>query len=338
MGARDGDDLRIPVWGLRPIVEQLARAGVDSSPLLAEVGIDPALFDRSDATVSLTSTIALWELAPAACADEAFGLHAAEGSEIDRLGIVAVINYLASASDDMGTALTRVNRYLNLLPGPRTYDLTTSGDEAIWSIGSRSARTPNRHALEYSAAMMLRSSRRDGNAAFRPIEVCFQHGAPRDSREHIRIFDAPVRFVAEFNGMRFDGRAMALQPRRADPVVAATLEKALAVALPSSDGLVDRVRRRIGERLRDGPPSLDAFARDMGMSARTLQRRLADDGESYQSLVDDLRRRAALEYLERSDFSVAEIAYLIGFSDLAAFHHAFKRWTGRTPGSFRRIG
>jgi AraC-like DNA-binding protein len=86
------------------------------------------------------------------------------------------------------------------------------------------------------------------------------------------------------------------------------------------------------------PMSLAAFARDIGMSERTLQRRLSDEGESYQSLVDDVRRRFALEYLERSKFTVAEVAYLVGFSDLASFHHAFKRWTGRTPGSFRQSG
>jgi AraC-like DNA-binding protein len=101
--------------------------------------------------------------------------------------------------------------------------------------------------------------------------------------------------------------------------------------LPRGADLIERTRRAIGGRLRGGDPSLEGVAREMGMSERSLQRHLRDHGSSFNALADEVREATACLYLEQPDMALAEIAFLLGFSDQSSFNRAFKRWTGLTP-------
>jgi len=105
--------------------------------------------------------------------------------------------------------------------------------------------------------------------------------------------------------------------------------------LDYDDGLPTRVRRQIARSLSQGVPTMSDVASRFGMSGRTLQRRLADDGHSFQDLVDSARRELAERLLRLSDYSLAEVAFLTGFSEQSAFTRAFKRWAGQTPRSYR---
>jgi AraC-like DNA-binding protein len=99
--------------------------------------------------------------------------------------------------------------------------------------------------------------------------------------------------------------------------------------------LVDDVRGAVADALPDGQPSKMYIARRLGMSERTLHRRLAEQGESFQALATDARRDAAEALLKSDTRNVAEVAFLTGFGDQSAFTRAFKRWTGQTPAAFR---
>lgn len=105
--------------------------------------------------------------------------------------------------------------------------------------------------------------------------------------------------------------------------------------LPRGPDLVERTRRAIGERLRGGDSSLEGVARELGTSARSLQRHLNQLGYSYNSLADEVRAATAKLYLEQPDIAIAEVAYLLGFADPSTFNRAFKRWTGETPARAR---
>jgi AraC-like DNA-binding protein len=169
--------------------------------------------------------------------------------------------------------------------------------------------------------------------------VRFKHEEPPDTSEHTRIFGCPVRFGADVNAIVFDPALLALPLRSADPVLAEILaaadDEALA-RLPGTTSTADVVRRRLPELLTNGEATLAVTARAVGMSERSLQRRLRDDGVSYQKLLDDVRRELAEHYLARDDLSTADVAFLVGFSDPASFHRAFKRWTGVTPAQHRQ--
>ena len=112
------------------------------------------------------------------------------------------------------------------------------------------------------------------------------------------------------------------------------LEQELA-SLPDEDELEHKVRRAVSEKLSEGVPTLTEIATALGMGARTLQRRLSDKDQSFQGLVDLARRELAQQLLLETDYSLAEIAFLTGFSEQSGFTRAFKRWSGQTPRSYR---
>jgi AraC-like DNA-binding protein len=105
---------------------------------------------------------------------------------------------------------------------------------------------------------------------------------------------------------------------------------------PSHESIVDSVRGVVVTRLAHGVPDVDAVARQVSVSPRTLQRRLAAEGMSYQQIVDDVRRDAAGRLLADPSLAVSQVGYLLGFSEPSAFHRAFKRWHDSTPQEYRQ--
>jgi AraC-like DNA-binding protein len=170
--------------------------------------------------------------------------------------------------------------------------------------------------------------------------VTFVHRVPPDITEHERVFGCAVRFEAEHNRMLIDRRSWESPTTGAQPGVLQVLAEhasLLVERLPRAPDLVERTRRAIGERLRGGDPSLESVARALGMSPRSLQRRLRELEYSYNDLADEVRAATARLYLEQPDIAIAEIAYLLGFSDQSTFNRAFKRWTGQTPARSRAL-
>jgi AraC-like DNA-binding protein len=122
-----------------------------------------------------------------------------------------------------------------------------------------------------------------------------------------------------------------------NPEVAAATERVALDYLARLDrnDTVTQVRQRIRERLPSGVPSQAEVARALALSPRTLARRLEEAQTSFTALLDETRRSLAEQYLQRTDFSVAEVAYLVGFAESSSFNRAFRRWTGRAPGDAR---
>ena len=102
-------------------------------------------------------------------------------------------------------------------------------------------------------------------------------------------------------------------------------------ARPKADDIVFEAQRLITTLLPSRQPKIDAVAQELGMSSRTLTRRLAEDGLTYKDLLDELRRKLALQYLRDKRISIKKVAYLLGYSEISAFYHAFRRWTGSSP-------
>ncbi|HYY42110.1 MAG TPA: helix-turn-helix domain-containing protein, partial [Pyrinomonadaceae bacterium] len=169
--------------------------------------------------------------------------------------------------------------------------------------------------------------------------VSFQHPQPADTTEHRRIFRAPVHFDQPRNELVLDRALLALPLARADAGLCALLDRhaqELLARLPQRDDTTAQVRRLLSDALSGGDPNIAAVARQLGLSARTLQRKLRAEGTSYQDLLDLMRRDLARRYLQERDMAVCEVAYLLGFSGPSAFHRAFRRWTGVTPKEFRQ--
>jgi AraC-like DNA-binding protein len=179
-------------------------------------------------------------------------------------------------------------------------------------------------------------------ASHEPLEyeVWFTHPEPADPHEYALTFPGAVfRFEAPFNGFTTPARYLTVPVQGADPNLHTLIRKhaeAMLAELPRAHSLTERVRAMLAEQLANGAPSLGQIARHVSMSERTLARHLEDEGTTYKALLEDLRRRLALRYVRRSELPFSEIAGLLGFSQTAAFHRAFRRWTGRTPLEYRR--
>ena len=165
------------------------------------------------------------------------------------------------------------------------------------------------------------------------------NAAPRDTTEHLRLFGVVPAFAQPSNEIRFDASILPREVSGSDrsllPAVEQRLQEVLA-AEPGDDPWLARLRVEVASRLCDGHPTLQDLAPRLGVSARTLQRQLAERGLVYRDLVQQARHQLAFQYLERTDTDLTEIAFLLGYSELSAFAHAFRRWTGASPGAHRR--
>lgn len=324
------------------ILRAAAERGVDIPALCSACSHDPAVSRAPDARITLATEVALWNEAARQAGDDAFGLHAAE---LVSLGAFDVIGYAVRTAPTLRAALERMARYNRLVHDVAEISLADDGDATRLEHAFRAGNDgPCRHAAEFTLAVIVVMSAQIVGAPVRPRAVEFHHGAPaRDAvalAEHTRLFGVEPRFAQRANALVFDRATLARPVLAADPNLARIIERhaeALLAARPGpAQSTAERVRRVLAGALGEGDASLRAVAARLRMSERSLQRKLAHESVTYDTLVDAMRRDLALQYLADPKIAVAEVAYLLGYSEPSPFHRAFKRWTGLTPTEARR--
>jgi len=194
-----------------------------------------------------------------------------------------------------------------------------------------------REPAEIWAAAHLSTLRRLTGRDLLPLEVAFPHGPPADDRRHRALFRAPIRWDAPRIELRFDAAILQLPLTRADRDLFRYLERrveALRAELQETS-IVTQARLHIEQALAHGEPAIGDVAKRMGIAERTLQRRLGEEGRSFSALLDEIRRERAELLLRDPRLGTGEIAFLLGYSEPAAFFRAFRRWTGTTPRAWR---
>jgi AraC-like DNA-binding protein len=190
------------------------------------------------------------------------------------------------------------------------------------------------------AAMCLQVARTLTGMTVAPQSVAIAAPRPARTDELERFFAAPLRFDAPLSALTLSSEQLALPMRKADPALLAVLTRhaeEILARLPAAPGRwIDQVRRALVESFRAGDPDLAGVARRFAVTPRTLQRRLREEGSSFQTLLDDARHDLALSYLRDPRRTTSEVAHLLGFHEASAFYRAFHRWTGLTPAAFRR--
>ena len=312
----------------------LTTLGYDPAPFLQTRGIDSKTLLDPDATVPMSACVGLLVESERATGDDNIGLHVAEHAE---LGSFDVHFYAMVSSPTLGAAFERLCRYQRLIHETSQVRLERSGDRAILSHHLAGGLAAPRQTAELLLAAWVRAGRVVTGTKWSPAEVRFAHRAPRDSRDHDRFFGAPLRFAAGENALVLPAALLDLPCRRTDPSLLSLLDRYAADRLdgPLATTIADRARAALSEQLRAGNVTAHGLAARLNVSVRTLHRSLASEGTSYRRLLDQLRLDIAARHLLDDRMSVAEVAFLVGFSELSAFHRAFKRWTGRTPLTFR---
>jgi AraC-like DNA-binding protein len=319
------------------IVKAAVALGVTSQCLYEAVNLSPAILDDPDARIPFAKIVSLYEQAAALTGDDSFGLHVGESVDPKAFD---VLGYSVINSPTFGAALDRIVRY-NFI--------WTDGSDFAVEIGNPNASiiyryldelpAQCRHDAEMTLAAIAVLGRFITDADWVPSSVSFQHEQPRHTAEHERIFRCPLRFKAGRNELIFSSATLDLPIVRADPGLCAVLDRhaeELLAKYPHEDTLIERLRTIIKEQLNGGDASLERVAGQLGMSGRTLQRKLRDHRTSHQELLDQMRKDLAMRYLREPEMAICEVAYLLGFSESSALHRAFKRWTGMTPSEYRR--
>jgi AraC-like DNA-binding protein len=199
----------------------------------------------------------------------------------------------------------------------------------------------NPMSVEYFASLMILDLRQETGGRFRASCVSFRH-QPDDVSEFERVLDCRIQSNAALDSVSIDADVLAMPLNRHDSVLRQVLEtqaNEILARLPKRQGLAADVQRVLAERVAGGAVSdvrVEAVARELATSGRTLQRKLTAQGVSYQELLDEARKQAAGRYLGESVFAIGEVAYLVGYSEPAPFYRAFKRWYGVTPEAYRQ--
>ncbi|MBZ5554633.1 MAG: AraC family transcriptional regulator [Acidobacteriia bacterium] len=319
------------------ILDAVRRAEVRSGELFDTVKLDTSALDDPEARIPYHTLVTLYEQGSRLTGDDAFGLHLAERITPQMFDVVG---YAAMNSPTLGEALMRVIRYDRIWTDGSKYRLEREGPIVRILYEYTSPDPKNcRQECEASLAGLVCVGRSLTGVRWTPLEVNFKHPCPGDTSEHGRIFGAPVRFLMPANEMVLDRQLLDQPLVKADLGLCAVLDRhatEMLDGLPRQVDLIARLRRTLAQSLRGGSPGVEALARELGMSTRTLQRRLSEEGTSYHRLLEDLRHDLSRKYLLEPGLATGEVAYLLGFSEPSAFHRAFRQWTGMTPGDYRQ--
>lgn len=310
--------------------------GADPMALAERTGIAPDDLNDPDARVPYARYIALMRAAKELTGEPALALHLGQAGDLREVSVVGLICH---AAPTMAAALGELNRFGRLvaeldIPGRADRFQIEPRDNGLWMIDTRLDPDSFPELTEETwSRFVAESARHFPDAVFaRAIHVT--HPAPAYAEEYERIMGVPVTYSSDVNAVMIDPTWLDLPLHAPNSYVFGVLSshaQALLDSLEDDDGIRRRVERLLIPSLHTGAPGMDHVAGELGMSRQTLYRRLKAAGIGYEALVDDLRRRMALHYLDGQKVSVSETAYLVGFSDPASFSRAFKRWTGSSP-------
>jgi len=325
--ARSPADGTVSVHVVRALVLGAQAHGIALSDIkqrlsLPDDALTPELLADTDARAPALLALRLWRELPSWSGDEAaFALRLAE--RVASLGMTAAW-WIVQSSNTWREGLERALTYQRLLHDHNRSHLVPERDGVryVHQVGDAAFRAPSA-ALEFGMALIVHLTRRSTSAHVLPSKVRFQHAAPGDLRLHHEIFGTRIEFLADADEMHFDAATLALPHSSAEPQLRELLEshaRALLAKLPSATDASARVRQALAEALPTGRFDLPSVAKRLGLSARTLQRRLRDEQTSFEALIDEVRKELALRYLLDARLGIEEAALLLGFSESRAFH------------------
>lgn len=324
------------IKAVRVCVLAAAQSGVAPAAAAARLGLDPALLGDPHARVPNSLFLRAWDELPAVAGDEELGLRAAAAACQQPFDI---IDYVCAQVPTLREAIERMLRYQRLLNDDAELSLTIEGSEARLTMRLAAVPCAPRHFSEFVIATWILRARNLIGLDFLPHRASFQHMAPPDIEPHRRLFGSPLAFRESANGLTFARELLDAPVRSSDPALGVLLERhatELLGKLPPRDSIVHRVKAHLLAALPGELPPIEATARALGASGRTLQRTLQAEGTTYQAVGDEVRRDLSLGYLRDPQRTVSEIAFLLGFNEVAAFTRAFRRWTGEAPSAFRQ--
>jgi AraC-like DNA-binding protein len=315
----------------------LRERDVSPSRLLRKAGLSAAQVDTSQARIGAASQVAFLELAASALGEPLLGFTLGRDFDLRQIGL---LYYAAASSATLGDALDRAERYSSIVNEGIGIQCTRSADLRISVRYAGVSRVVGRQQAEFLITAVLRVCRTLTNSRLTPKAIRLVHPRLGDPSEFESFVGRRIAFGSDSDELVFDAGARQIALAGADPYLSQMLlrycEEALSARRPNANPLRIAVENAIPPLLPHGRARIGVVARQLGLSSRTLRRRLADEGLNFSELLDQLRADLATSYLRQSSLGVSQIAWLVGYRGVSAFTHACVRWTGMTPGQFGR--
>jgi AraC-like DNA-binding protein len=329
-----------PVVKISMIVRCLGEEGIAADRALAGTGVSEAALSSPQTRVSITQVIECYRNAMQLSQDPWFAYHTGLRFHLSTYGLYG---FAMLSSPCFRETVGFLVRYHALATPLADIAFSEHDGRALWTIDPRAHPLVDldlyRFLVELHWGVMISLHRDFMGGAFAAREATVAYAAPVDAADYPKVFGFPVRPGEAANTLAFDSSWLDRPAELGNPLVYPTIVAlcdALLEELERREGLAGQVRRALLAR-GSRPASADEIAAELKLSPRTLRRRLQEEETSFREVLDELRAEMAIKYIRETDFSVDEIAAVLGFSEPAAFRHAFRRWTHAAPSRFRDL-
>lgn len=324
---------------MRGLARELELQGCNAPSLFARVGLDFALLDSPEARYPVHQTTLLWQQAVHATGDETLGLKAIRHITPATFHAVGLS---VMASETLEQAFGRMRRFADLVTDASEIDLLSSDSEFVVELKLKEGAQPAHQSTDGFLCLLANAGKGLGEPGLMPLRVELSRPEPEPQHKDYfeRSFDASLLFGCKAMRLVFALATVQTRLKGANPLIAEHLDQASLAAierLKPTNSASRLLRTWVVTQLDKGAPSIELAAAHMNMSARNLQRKLADEGSSLAAIVDDIRQSEAQRRLKHTQDSLTAIALDLGFSDASAFSRACKRWFGKSPSDMRDI-
>lgn len=321
---------------LAVLFEYLDKQGISKNEFFSGIGLDPAIMGHPDRRVPLYNLETIFTRTYEATGDRHFGLHY---GEMIQKGPANILNYIMMNCGTIEETLKKYCRYEIIQDDISKTDYRCEGGTCYVSIVIRYGSPFFRQQyLESKCASMVYYAKQLSGVDLALKEVRFTHEPFGDASEYARIFRCPVRFGCEENLIILPQSDLAIRVREPNRDLLLVFEKHakdLQSQLCRRNTFSAKVGKCIIQNIPGIIPTIEEIAGRLELSVRSLQQKLKEEGSSYRSIVDSVRMDMAINLLRDRAMSIADIAFVLGFSEPCVFHRNFKKWTRSTPAQYR---
>jgi AraC-like DNA-binding protein len=323
----------------RLAADRVRKAGIKLAPLLSGVGLTVQQIDDPDHRISVRNQIVFLEAAARALNDDFLGLNLAREFDCRDLGL---LYYVMESSDTLGDALKRASRYSRITNEAVVLEYRAAREPTLCLSYSGIPRHADLQQIEFCIGAMVRVSRVLCGRQFIPQRISMVHVRSKGVLKFASLLGKDVEFGGNADQIKFPAGSAKWTLVDADPrlnkILLKTCEESLNARSGKRGSFRITVENTIAPLLPHGQAYADVVAKELGMSERTLARRLADEDVTFSEVLQQLKEGLALRYLEDDGMPISRIAWLLGFGEASSFSHACRRWTGKSPRQIRRAG